>query len=269
MKKVIALVTLLSLAVAFSCVAFAQTATFCSSATASSTKNNVEVNVYCTTMYPCTDDSELSLGNNEEDYWNHVTHVMTIKVSNWSSTSQYLTNFAVYPDFTIVNPPSSGDVSSYTYINDIQNFSNDFYVTFNNTDFLFEIVPSADWTFLGTICVPANSTLTAVCTFTTRCRMLVGTNPLQGRFAKVSSVGLNASWTPYSTDYTPQGSHEDLLISLEALRSYLSGNTGIPEININLTDIISSLSTIHSDLGTLHNDNVTHTFKFTTDTVIC
>lgn len=215
-----------------------------SSFNTSRTDNDVTIYAYGTTLFPFTDsfDSTGSTSPISQTY-NHVTHILTVKFINNGSTCKYV--MYPYVTVTLTDPNPNAEVS-YTTPTNLVNYSNDFYLSFNDADRYFECNPSADWSFGDRICIPPNSTLTAMVTFETRA---VFNNPtLSYTCSKISGVVISSSFKAYDTDYTPSGSHQDLLISIEALRAYLTGSTGLPLTNTRLGQVLNYLNPISTNV---------------------
>ena len=161
MKKVIALVTLLSLAVAFSCVVSAAGVTYNASAhRIYNLENGVIVDVTARALYPSDDPL---YGDSQYVDYDNVTWncVVTVIVKNQTSYNKYIKNInpVLYLD-----KPTGGNYNNIDYnsVLSIENFSTDLMLTTGSENYLLWTVPSADWGFLDGFVVPANTTMTAL-----------------------------------------------------------------------------------------------------------
>lgn len=241
MKKVIALVTLLSLAVAFSCVVFAAgdgAYEYTTSKSATKSTNNVTVKV--TGVEMANPEGSYVMEQGIQFLVSDINIIYTVSVVNNNSTSMYLNHIWFTPTF---------DESVRNAIpTSIDNFSSDLFGTIDSTSGGCTVNADADWTFLGNICVPANTSMTAVFVVKMSAyRNTTSSSTGSWSAAALSSISIS-NFTATSTDFCPQGSHEDLLISLEALRTFLTGNSGVPAINSTLSAISSKLIDVYSSV---------------------
>lgn len=235
MKKVLALVMSLTIVMTFfSFNVFAAGDgyyNYRTSKSATKTVNNVSVKV--TGVELANPDYSTTTQQGIYSYYSSVNVVYTVNITNNNSTSYYLSNLWIRPEF---------DESTYDALTtSIDNFSTDIIGTIDSTNGGIGLVPDADWSFLGNICVPANTSMTAVFTVGMRAYKYSTSSSVSAWFYPDITSMYISNFGATSTDFTPQGAHDDILISLEALRNFLIGNTGIPAINSTLTTISNEL----------------------------
>lgn len=252
MKKAVALVTLLSLVAVFSCAVFADTTVNPNSFVSYSTvDNNVSLNIQVATLYPEYDVQYENFGYNSGMLLGDVTHVGTIRITNNNAYNVYTSTIGFQVGYT------GGGTQGILYnTKDIENYSSDFTVSYIANNSYYYAIPSVNFSFQNRICVPRNTTLVAMFTWKTG---VASDNPLTNvTYYKASQITMVQDFKAYQTDFTPLGSHDDILISLEALRNYLIGSNGIPSIN-------SSLSTINTTLNTMYTNLHTDITRFQTE----
>lgn len=172
-----------------------------------------------------------------------ISHtIITVTITNNSSKTKYLNNVyfePIYNDSELNN----ATIAWWCGPRNIENYGPDINQTYTSTNGYIYLTPSANWSFGEYICVPANTSLVSICvlSFPTK---LNTSDSVVGTWANAKLDAIWTAWnfTAYDTDFTPQGAHDDLLISLEALRNWLIGSSGIPEVENLLSSIISKLT---------------------------
>lgn len=216
---------------------------------------NCRVLVIATDLYGFT-DSVVSDGSGYI-YGQHEV-LLTVRFINYSSTSQYFGYVFPYITVGMVNASSQIQPALFERVLDIENVTDEAYISFNNTDRFFEINPSVNFQFGSSVCVPANSAVTAIAKVKFRCSLSGLTYPNELLYAKLTGVGIyNSTFTANATDYTPIGSHDDLLISLEATRQTLiNQGYGLPTIEKTLEDIRDILEANNTTNDNISNDSI-------------
>lgn len=252
MKKTVALVTLLTVVTVFSCAVFADTAISPNSFVSYSVVDNgVSLNIQIATLSPDYDIQYENLGSNSGILIGDVTHVGTIRITNNNAFNIYTSNIGFQVGYT-----GGGTDSIYYNTKDIENYSSDFSVSYLANNSYYYAVPSVDFSFQNRVCVPRNTTLVAI--FTWKTGVVANSPTTNVNYFKAHQITMVQDFKAYQTDFTPLGSHDDILISLEALRNYLIGSNGIPSIN-------SSLSTINTTLNTMYTNLHTDITRFQTE----
>ena len=263
MKKTITLVALLTSVVVFSCSVFGATSSPASAVTTDYSNSNILVQISAVTLLPDWDD-EYNYSANGGFVTLDVTHMVTVRITNTSSQSRYISLTSFNINFGNSTTGMAG--TQYYQIYDVENFGPDFNCSYLNSTSYFYCIAPAEWSYLNNICVPANSSISSVFTFKT---MGYKYPNISASYAVVDNVAVIGTPTVTPTDFIPNGSNNDVLNSINSLITYLNGNGGIPYINNSLdaintvlgnihTDlsvtIHGDMATIHSDLGTIHSD---------------
>lgn len=244
MKKTVSTLLICSLLAVFFCVpvnAATSQAVTRYKVIRSSTNNNVNVDISAVQFYPSVDSNAVldSTYEGVPTYRNNFGVVVTVAITNNNSKSAYIDGLFFNITFNDTNSGATG-ISAVSRVLDIHNFSNDLVVGIDGTSGHFSLNPAVSWSFMDHICIPSNTTITAVCLLEFTDWNIHANGNETHNFATIQSVNLT-QWSAYTTDFTPPGAHDDLLLSLEALRSFLIGNNGLPLIDSDLDDILSEV----------------------------
>lgn len=247
MKKTVSIVLILTLLTVFFCSnvsAATASPTVANYKRIEQTKNGVKIRVSGVQTNGYSEGFYARYGGTGTsfDIYNVCQTIITVTVTNDTSKTKYLTD--MYIDLKY-NDSDSGvsNLSWFAAPRDIENYGPDFNLSFTYSSGTLDFIPSAQWSFGNKLCIPANCSLNCVCVITFPCKFGTNDNTLgPWQDANLDSITIYPSWNAYDTDFTPQGAHDDLLISIEALRNYLNGSNGIPALIDSLDDILNEVT---------------------------
>lgn len=261
MKRVIAMV--ITLGLAFTLFVFNVSAAtdmaFLGAKNAEFTNGTgTKIKIDAVELYPANDSGTIING----DYTIfHKTVIVRIVLVNMTSQTRYFYSFS--PKIQFTGNTTNNGLINYVAVTDVENFSTDFMLTFNDTNSYIEYAGSTLWSFEGMPCVPPNSTLTAIAKFDFAVTWRLDTTTGSGMAwnqCRLDNISIaNNTYQSPTTDFTPPGSHQDLLISLEALRnSLINQGYGLPAIDSTLEEIRDLLQDIHDSIGSSdYSDTIT------------
>lgn len=259
MKKVIAVVTLLSLAVAFSCAVSAAGVAYNTSVhRVYNLEDGVVADITARALYPT---AEVIQGDSQYVDYSTVTWkcVLTLIIKNKTSQNKYIKNInpVLYLDLPS-SPTGQGSIINYNAIVDIENFSSDLYFTTGSENYLLWTQASSDWSFLDGFVVTPNSCITAVSVVSFPAYYYETGN--LWKYSTLTDVQITNDRSSETTYYTPDGSNDDVLLSLDTLRTYLMGANGIALIDSDLDTVNTLLSDIKTILqaNTSTNTNISN-----------
>lgn len=262
MKKAIAVVSLLTIVMVFFCFSVnAAGVTYNNSVSRTYTlEQGVTVDVYARALYP---SEEPFYGDSQYvDYVSYTWNcILTVVIKNKTSQNKYIKNInpVLYLDKPNITPSTpAGGVYDYNAIVGVENFSNDLQFTIGSDNYLLWTVADNDWTFLDGFVVMPNSTMSAVAVVKFPSRYYETNNVYT--YSTLTDVQITNDRSSETTYYTPQGSNDDVLLSLDTLRTYLTSNNGIPLIDSDLDSIYSVLTDIKTILqaNTSTNTNISN-----------
>lgn len=254
MKRVIAMVTTLGLAFAL----FVYSPVFASTNASLGTYKQSFVNtglgatgfVAAQQLYPT---NEYLYQNNSvsDDSVSTWTLLLTYSLANITDAPIAINQ--LYFNVSFSGLSVSGNPGTWFYkCVDIHNFSEDLMVGVDTNSGNFTLFPGTNWTRLGEMCIPAKTRITGVAAIEFPVQYLNGGYV----YALLDGVSLSIGTVyPVTDGFTPVGSHQDITDEINALRSYLIGQNGLPLINSDLITINDTLTDIKDLLQEL-TDNL-------------
>lgn len=204
-------------------------------------------------------------------YGGDMYHIITVQIRNQNIDRNVYLSGAV-PILISFSPNANTSETLIYDVKNIDNYGPDFSITTYNETAYLRLVPKAEYSYLSFICIPAETSLSAIAIIKTNTVSVASGGSSQNYYAYASAVSIKENEVNVTyTDHSPIGSSDnDLLDAVLDMQSYListihqdnvTSNAWLGQIRDKTYDIYTrlgytndKLDTLHSDASTIHSD---------------